>query len=115
MATIIDLSTLGSAGFLIRGDAGDDYTGFSVSDAGDVNGDGFADIIIGAPYGDEGAETNAGDAYVIFGKEGGRTGNGGDGLVYSGVQGGFIRGVRSSGARQSFSHLLFLATSRGCR
>ncbi|MFC7499782.1 FG-GAP-like repeat-containing protein [Enterovirga sp. GCM10030262] len=71
MATIIDLSTLGSAGFLIRGDAGDDFAGSSVSDAGDINGDGFADIIIGAPYGDEGPDTNAGDAYVIFGKAGG--------------------------------------------
>ncbi|MDQ0732652.1 hypothetical protein QFZ57_003446 [Arthrobacter sp. B1I2] len=47
--------------------------------------------------------------------QGGRTGDGGDGLIYSGVDGGLIRGVRDGGARQSFSHLLFLATSRGCR
>jgi hypothetical protein len=47
--------------------------------------------------------------------KGGGAGDGGDGLVYSGGDGGFIRGVRNGGARQSFSHLLFLATSRGCR
>jgi hypothetical protein len=47
--------------------------------------------------------------------KGGRAGDGGDGLVYSGSNGGFIRRVRDGGARQSFSHLLFLATSRGCR
>ncbi len=44
--------------------------------------------------------------------EGGGGGNGGDGLVYGGSNGGFIQRVRDGGARQSFSHLLFLATSR---
>ena len=42
--------------------------GFSVSAAGDINGDGLADIVIGAP----GASSDqAGSAYVIFGKAGG--------------------------------------------
>ena len=44
--------------------------------------------------------------------KGGGGGNGGDGLVYGGGNGGFIQGIRDGGARQSFSHLLFLATSR---
>jgi hypothetical protein len=44
-----NLSTLnGSNGFAINGIAADDYSGLSVSSAGDVNGDGFDDLIIGA-------------------------------------------------------------------
>jgi hypothetical protein len=67
----IDLGDLASdEGFLIQGDQAGDYAGFSVSAAGDVNGDGLDDIIIGAPYGDNSA-THAGEAYVIFGKESG--------------------------------------------
>ena len=44
--------------------------GFSVSSAGDVNGDGFDDLIVGAPCGDDGG-TDAGEAYVVFGKASG--------------------------------------------
>ena len=44
--------------------------------------------------------------------EGRGGGDGGNGLVYGGGNGGFIQRVRDGGARQSFSHLLFLATSR---
>jgi hypothetical protein len=38
----------------------------SVSSAGDVNGDGFDDLIVGALLGDDGGG-NAGEAYVVFG------------------------------------------------
>jgi FG-GAP repeat len=70
MPTIIDLSTLTPAqGFVVFGDANYDYAGQSVSSAGDINGDGIDDIIIGAPQGNNGG-SDAGEAYVIFGKAG---------------------------------------------
>jgi len=43
-----------------------DQYGYSVSSAGDVNGDGYDDIIIGAPYNDA-AGANAGRAYIYYG------------------------------------------------
>ena len=64
---VIDLTSLSAAeGFIIQGDAADDQIGSSVSSAGDVNGDGFDDLIVGARFGDDGGG-NAGEAYVIFG------------------------------------------------
>ena len=68
----VDLSNLGSAGFVIQGDASGDALGWSVSAAGDVNGDGFGDLIVGAPFGDNGG-AYAGEAYVIFGRSTGFT------------------------------------------
>jgi len=65
--SIIDLTHINtSQGFVIQGDAGNDQMGFSVSDAGDVNGDGFGDLIVGARFGDDGGNA-AGEAYVVFG------------------------------------------------
>jgi hypothetical protein len=37
--------TAGTGGFVINGESRDDYSGFSVSSAGDVNGDGLDDLI----------------------------------------------------------------------
>jgi hypothetical protein len=71
---VVDLSALGSAGFIIQGDAPGDQAGRAVASAGDVNGDGIADIIVGAPRADQGAALDFGAAYVIFGKEGGLSG-----------------------------------------
>ncbi|MDB5721646.1 MAG: hypothetical protein JWP15_2264, partial [Alphaproteobacteria bacterium] len=69
--SLIDLTGLSAAdGFKIQGDAAGDLAGRGVSSAGDVNGDGFADILIGASGNDSGGP-NAGAAYVIFGKSGG--------------------------------------------
>src|SRR6185503_4699826 len=62
---VIDLTS-----FALQGDAAGDQAGWSVSSAGDVNGDGFADLIVGARLGDDGG-FNAGEAYVLFGKASG--------------------------------------------
>ena len=56
----------GTGGFAITGEAADDYSGYSVSAAGDINGDGLADLLVGAPYNDAGG-SYAGRSYVIFG------------------------------------------------
>jgi len=50
----------------LLGEAADDWFGNSVASAGDVNGDGFPDLIVGAPYNDANA-TAAGRAYVFLG------------------------------------------------
>jgi hypothetical protein len=42
----------------------------SVSTAGDVNGDGLDDLIVGAHNADLSGKTDAGKSYVIFGKIG---------------------------------------------
>jgi len=44
--------------------------GFSVASAGDVNGDGFADVLVGAPYFDNGAD-NEGVAFLYYGSAAG--------------------------------------------
>jgi hypothetical protein len=49
------------------GEADEDFLGFSVASAGDVNGDGYADVIVGAPYADPGGWESAGRAYVYLG------------------------------------------------
>jgi Ca2+-binding RTX toxin-like protein len=68
--TTLDPNNLGAGGFTIQSAAADDFAGDSVSSAGDFNGDGYDDIIVGAPNNDAGGN-NAGAAYVIFGKAGG--------------------------------------------
>src|SRR5262245_24983181 len=65
---VIPLSSLdGIIGFQISGETAGDFSGRPVASAGDVNGDGFADVIIGAflagPHG-----PLSGSSYVVFGK-----------------------------------------------
>lgn len=58
----------GQDGFAIYGTWGS-HSGHSVSAAGDVNGDGVDDLIIGAPYGDPTGRNNAGQSFVVYGKD----------------------------------------------
>jgi Ca2+-binding RTX toxin-like protein len=67
-AAVIDLGSLdGDSGFRIEGAAGDDRLGRSVAAAGDVNGDGFADLIAGASGADNNALNSSGSTYIIYG------------------------------------------------
>ena len=53
---------------IIDGQSGGDSLGFSVSSAGDFNGDGFDDVIIGATSADDGGIFSFGRAYIFFGQ-----------------------------------------------
>ncbi len=97
------LSSLnGDNGFVLNGIAANEMSGFSVSGVGDINGDGVADLIIGAPY----ANSYAGSSYVVFGNPGiGSSGsialsslNGNNGFVLPGVAVNDYSGVSVSGA-----------------
>ncbi len=64
------LSSLdGTDGFVLFGTDADDNSDYSVSSAGDVNGDGIDDLIIGAPDADGAgnALADSGESYVVFG------------------------------------------------
>ena len=65
----IDLSAIsrGQGGFVINGSTAHTYSGSSVSGGADVNGDGLADLIVGAPGGVYTLDT-PGQAFVVFGK-----------------------------------------------
>jgi Putative Ig domain/FG-GAP repeat len=64
----VDLGALGGDGFRINGAAAEDSAGRSVAGAGDVNGDGLADIVIGAELADNNGRSGSGSAYVVFGR-----------------------------------------------
>ena len=65
----VDLSTIaaGTGGFVINGQGASDNSGYSVASAGDVNGDGLTDLIVGGRYNDPLAGSDAGRSYVVFG------------------------------------------------
>jgi hypothetical protein len=89
----------GSEGFILEGIDANDNSGRSVSGAGDVNGDGIDDVLIGAPYADpDGRLPGAGESYVVFGRatgfpavfelgalDPGAGGDGSEGFVVNGI------------------------------
>ena len=61
----------GSNGFAINGIAPNNISGVSVSSAGDINGDGIDDLIIGAGRAGPNGISDAGQSYVVFGSNSG--------------------------------------------
>ena len=66
-STPVDLAALGSRGFQLDGSAAFDQAGWSVSSAGDTNGDGKSDVIVAVPWADNNGRTDSGTAYVVYG------------------------------------------------
>lgn len=108
----VELSALdGNGGFAITLDGTENSTlwynhlGFSLSSAGDINGDGLDDIIIGAPGGDPAKRYGAGQSYVIFGSENSFASridvtslDGSNGFVINGIESGDVSGYSVAGA-----------------
>lgn len=70
MQSTIDLTNnlvSSNQGFKVFGANTNDNSGSAVSGAGDVNGDGYGDYIIGAPNSDPGGTSGAGTTYILFG------------------------------------------------
>ncbi len=94
----------GTGGFVIKGIDPADYSGVSVSGAGDVNGDGLADVIVAAPGADPGGNSTAGETYVVFGKADGTAveladvAAGTGGFVINGIDPYDLSGISVSGA-----------------
>jgi Ca2+-binding RTX toxin-like protein len=67
-ATPVDLSNLGAGGYMLQGDPGDG-AGRWVSTAGDMNGDGLRELVIGA-FTAGYSFNSAGSVYIVFGHGG---------------------------------------------
>lgn len=96
----------GTNGFVINGIAADDGSGLSVSSAGDINGDGYQDLMVGALRASPGGNLNAGQSYVVFGGKNITSNgylnlsqlNGSNGFVINGIAAGDFSGVSVSKA-----------------
>lgn len=62
-----DPFTAGGKGFAIKGEAAGDHAGTAITSIADLNGDGRADILVGASGSDAGG-IDAGAAYVVWGR-----------------------------------------------
>ncbi|MEW6583307.1 MAG: integrin alpha, partial [Actinomycetota bacterium] len=82
----------------LDGQGASDLAGWSVAAAGDVNGDGLSDILVGAPDADPGGRVGAGAAHVVFGRStlsGGALGAAGQGFRIDGAGGADEGGAAS--------------------
>lgn len=100
---VVELSDVaaGIGGFAIAAVAAGDQLGYSISGAGDVNGDGFDDLIVSAHQADPNG-ANSGESYVVYGKFDGAAVDLGDfgageGFTISGVAGNEFSGTSVSG------------------
>lgn len=59
-----------TSSFSVLGQQIEAHMGQSVSGAGDLNGDGYSDVIVGVPHYDESGTTNGGHVYAYFGNDG---------------------------------------------
>ncbi|MES2642228.1 MAG: MopE-related protein [Myxococcota bacterium] len=59
---------LSVASAILTGESSSDYAGTTVDGAGDVNGDGYDDILVGA-YGDDDGASSAGASYIFLGPQ----------------------------------------------
>ncbi|MEH2279776.1 MAG: hypothetical protein V7K90_00310 [Nostoc sp.] len=90
----LNLSDLnGTNGFFINGIAADDYSGWSVSNAGDINNDGINDLIIGTPVANANGKYQAGQSYVVFGATNVSSGGTLNLSDLNGTNGFFINGI----------------------
>lgn len=63
---VMDTESLANATLRLNGAAARDHAGWAVAGAGDTNGDGRDDVVVGAPHNDAGGH-DAGAAYVVHG------------------------------------------------
>lgn len=106
-ASVLELSTLnGANGFKINGAVANERSGNAVAGAGDINGDGIKDILIGAPQANPGLRSLAGSSYVIHGSSSPFSANidlstflnGANGFRINGVSAGDWSGIAVSSA-----------------
>src|SRR5947208_3589376 len=90
----VDLRTPDRSAIRIEGAYVDGSFGASVAGAGDVNGDGLADVVVGAPTAGDCGGSGAGRVYVIYGRRSSATID-----VTYGNFGGFELDARCGGPR----------------
>ncbi len=89
--------SLGSTHAWLTGDSAQDNMGYSVSAAGDFNGDGNDDFIVGA-YQEDASATDAGAAFVVFGPVTGAMTPGDADVQIEGAQAGDHLGIAVAGS-----------------